>query len=122
MKAAQARAPVFLYEMLWTTPIMEGRLRSPHGLEVSLVFANPEAPTTAPITGGGARALAMSKTMSPAWVHFATTGDPSTAAIPWPAYDLDQRTTMLFDEISRTEPDPFRPTRMFWDAVANPFI
>ncbi len=122
MKAAAGRAPVFLYEMLWTTPIMDGRLRSPHGLEVSLVFANPQAPTTAPFTGGGTRALAMSKAMSSAWVQFATTGNPSTAAMPWPAYDLDQRTTMLFDATSRTAPDPFRSTRMFWDGVANAFV
>ena len=122
LKAAERRAPVFLYEMLWKTPAMDGRLRSPHGLEISLVFANPDAPTTAPMTGGGERALAMSRVMSAAWVRFAHTGDPSTAALPWPAYDLDRRTTMLFDETSRAEPDPFRPTRMFWDGVANAFM
>ncbi len=122
LKAAQGPAPAFLYQMMWKTPVMDGRLRSPHGLEVSLVFANPDAPTTAPITGGGARALAMSKVMSAAWTRFAHTGDPSTPELAWPAYDLDRRTTMLFDETSRAAPDPFRATRMFWDGVANPFM
>ena len=122
LKAAQSRAPVFLYQMLWTTPIMGGRLRSPHGLEVSLVFDNPDAPTTAPITGGGPRALAMAGVMSAAWTQFARTGDPSTAALAWPAYDLERRTTMLFDEQSRAEADPFRATRIFWDGVSNAFM
>ena len=122
LKAAEGAAPVFLYQMLWSTPVMGGRLRSPHGLEVSLVFDNPDAPTTAPITGGGPRAQAMADVMSPAWAAFAHTGDPSTPGLAWPAYDLERRTTMLFDQTSRAAPDPFRRTRMFWDGVANPFM
>ena len=122
LKTAQAGAPAFLYQMLWTTPIMGGRLRSPHGLEISLVFDNPDAATTAPMTGGGPRALAMAGVMSAAWTAFARTGDPSTAALAWPAYDLERRTTMLFDERTRAESDPYRATRMFWDGVSNAFM
>ena len=122
LKSAQGPAPVFLYEMLWKTPIMDGKLRSPHGLEVSLVFDNPNAPTTAPITGGGDRAQAMASVMSAAWAAFARSGDPSTDSLTWAAYDLDQRTTMLFDEQSRAEADPFRRTRRFWDEVYNSFL
>jgi para-nitrobenzyl esterase len=122
LKSVQGPAPVFLYQMQWETPIMDGKLRSPHGLEVSLVFDNPDAPTTAPITGGGPRAQAMASVMSAAWAAFAHTGNPSTKDLAWPAYDLDKRTTMLFDEKSRAEPDPFRRTRRFWDQVFSPFI
>ncbi len=122
MKAAQAGAPAHLYQLLWNTPIMDGRLRSPHGLEISLAFDNPNSPFTAPITGGGPRALAMAAVVSDAWIAFAHTGDPSTARLPWPAYDLEKRTTMLFDETSRAASDPFRDTRMFWDGLANPFM
>ena len=121
LKAASGGAPAYLYQLMWKTPIMGGKLRSPHGLEVSLVFDNPDAPTTAPITGGGARALAMAEVMSAAWTAFAHSGDPSTASLPWPAYDLDRRTTMLFDEQSRAAADPFRAQRMFWDGLANAF-
>jgi para-nitrobenzyl esterase len=108
--------------MQWETPVLDGKLRSPHGLEVSLVFDNPDAPTTAPITGGGPRAQAMASVMSAAWAAFAHTGDPSTKDLAWPAYDLDRRTTMLFDEKSGAEADPFRQTRRFWDQVFSPFI
>ena len=85
LKAAQGGAPVHLYQLLWKTPVMDGRLRSPHGLEISFVFNNPDAPTTAVMTGGGPRALALASVMSPAWAAFARTGDPSTPALPWPA-------------------------------------
>ena len=122
LKAAQGGAPAFLYQMLWSTPIMGGRLRSPHGLEISLVFDNSNAETTAPMTGGGARAQAMADVMSAAWTAFARTGDPSTPALAWPAYDLERRPTMQFDERTRVQPDPFRRTRMFWDGVANAFM
>ncbi len=122
LKAAEGRAGVHLYQMLWKTPVMDGMLRSPHGLEISLVFNNPDAPSTAPMTGGGPRALAMAEVMSDAWTAFARTGDPSTPKLAWPAYDLDKRTTMLFDETSRAASDPFRDTRVFWDGLANPFF
>ncbi len=122
LKSVQGPASVYLYEMLWKTPIMDGRLRSPHGLEVSLVFNNPNAPTTAPITGGGQRAQDMATVMSSAWAAFARSGDPSTAALAWPAYDLDRRDTMLFDEKSRVEADPFGRTRKFWDQAYNSFL
>ena len=122
MKAAQGPAPAFLYELLWRTPVMDGRLRTPHGLEISLVFNNPDAPTTAAMTGGGPRAIAMAGPLCEAWTAFARTGDPSTARLAWPAYDLERRTTMLFDETSRAVADPFRATRMFWDGLANAFM
>ncbi len=121
LKTAQGGAPAFLYELLWKTPVMDGRLRSPHGLEISLVFNNPDAPTTAPLTGGGPRALAMAETVCDAWTAFARHGAPGTERHPWPAYDLERRTTMLLDEVSEARPDPFRATRMYWDSVANSF-
>ncbi len=64
----------------------------------------------------------MAAVVSDAWIAFAHTGDPSTARLPWRAYDLEKRTTMLFDETSRAASDPFRDTRMFWDGLANPFM
>jgi para-nitrobenzyl esterase len=122
LRAAQGHAPTYLYELLWKTPAMNGQLRSPHGLEVCLVFDNPDAPTTAPMSGGGPRARAMAAVMSATWAAFARTGTPASRTLPWPAYDLDRRTTMLFDEISRAEPDPFRVTREFWDELANAML
>jgi para-nitrobenzyl esterase len=39
--------------------------------------------------------------MSSAWLAFARTGDPSTGELPWPAWRLDSRATVVFDTESR---------------------
>jgi para-nitrobenzyl esterase len=50
--------------------------------------------------------------MAPAWLAFAHTGDPNTAALPrWPAYDAASRATMIFDLESRVENDPLAEVR-----------
>ena len=121
-KAAQGQAPVYLYELLWKTPAWDGKLRTPHGLDVSLVFNNPGSAANTPLSGGNERAQRMAAVMSDAWIAFARNGSPQTAGLPWPAYTLEKRSTMLFDETSRAENDPFRATRVFWDDVSNVFM
>jgi para-nitrobenzyl esterase len=44
--------------------------------------------------------------MLEAWASFAWTGNPSTATLEWPAYDLASRATMAFDGESRVENNP----------------
>ncbi len=39
-KSAQGGAPVFLYRLEWQTPIEGGRMRSPHSLDIPLIFDN----------------------------------------------------------------------------------
>lgn len=114
LKAGQDGAPVFLYEFHFTTPVMDGRLRSPHGLEVPMVFNDPDSPTNVALTGGGQRTLDMAASMSAAWVAFAHRGRPSTARLEWPAYDPIHRSTMIFDTKSEARPDPARSIRRFW--------
>lgn len=47
--------------------------------------------------------------MLEAWTAFAWTGNPSTATLQWPAYDLTSRATMVFDGESKVENNP-RPS------------
>lgn len=59
----------------------------------------------------------MSAQMHPAWVAFAKTGNPQTAAIPaWPPYDPARRQTMIFNLESRVESDPHGDIRKFMSA------
>ena len=37
-KAAQGMAPVFMYSFNWETPVFDGKLRSPHAIDVPFVF------------------------------------------------------------------------------------
>ena len=47
--------------------------------------------------------------MHDAWVAFASTGDPG-----WPAYDVESRQTMVFDESSAVLNDPAAKERLAW--------
>jgi para-nitrobenzyl esterase len=119
MKAAQNEAKVWLYQLMWETPVMDGMLRSPHSLDIPLVFDIALGERWRPYTGGVPSADRVAKAMSGAWAEFARTGDPGTSGLPWPDYSLRRRDVMLFDEDSTYALDAFRETRLFWDDVAN---
>lgn len=100
-------ADVFVYLFAWETPVLGGRLRACHTLEIPFVF---NALQGAEITGNDPARLALGKTMSQAWVAFAKSGNPG-----WPAYNTDNRPTMVFDLESRVENDPFGAERRAWE-------
>jgi para-nitrobenzyl esterase len=103
-KAAQGSAPAYMYLLTWETPVAKGRLRSPHAVEIPLVFDNVEKARNFVGRGEGPEDLA--RQMSAAWLSFARTGDPG-----WPAYDAENRATKIFDLESRVENDPFAEVR-----------
>jgi para-nitrobenzyl esterase len=91
----------YLYRFDWETPVLEGRLMSPHALEIAFVFDTIAA--AAALNGGGDRPQALADRMSSAWAAFAETGDPNTPAsgLPsWPPYESSRRWTMYFDDES----------------------
>jgi len=56
--------------------------------------------------------------MSEAWLAFARDGLPAYRELPtWPAYTTEQRATMIFDRVCRSENDPFGEERKAWDGV-----
>jgi len=103
-KAAQGAAPVFMYLLTWETPVAKGRLRSPHAIEIPLVFDNVEKARN--FVGRGDEPQRLADQMSSAWLAFARTGDPG-----WPAYDARGRATKIFDLESRVERDPLSEIR-----------
>jgi para-nitrobenzyl esterase len=119
MKSAQNEAKAWLYQLMWNTPVMDGMLRSPHSLDLPLIFDIARGERWKPYTGAVPAADRVAKAMSHAWVEFARTGDPGTTDLPWPDYSLRRRDVMLFDEDSTSALDAFRETRLFWDDVAN---
>jgi para-nitrobenzyl esterase len=104
-KAAQKRAPVYMYKLAWETPVGNGVFKSPHTLEIPLVFDNVE--NSRALLGPGADPQKMADQMSATWLAFAKTGNPNNPAIPnWPAYDAATRATMVFDLKSQVVNDP----------------
>ena len=108
-KLAQHAAGVFVYLFAWETPVLGGRLRSCHTLEIPFVFNNLE---TAELTGSDPKRLALGDRVSRAWIAFARNGKPGHAGLPdWPAYSTVARSTMIFDSECRMENDPYAAER-----------
>ncbi|MGH7779021.1 MAG: carboxylesterase/lipase family protein [Candidatus Binataceae bacterium] len=111
-KVAQNAAPVFVYLFTWETPVLEGKLKSPHALEIPFVFDTLHTPNLA---GNAPTRFALGEKMSKAWLTFARTGSPNHAGLPqWPHYSAERRATMIFDDSCRVEDDPFRAERLAW--------
>jgi para-nitrobenzyl esterase len=103
LKAAQGKAPVYLYEIDWITPVDGGKWGSPHSMEHPFVFDNV-ALSASMVGTSQAEPQALAEQISPAWIAFARTGNPNHAGIPnWPAYTVPERTTMVFDTQSKAE-------------------
>jgi para-nitrobenzyl esterase len=103
-KAAQNAASVWMYMLTWETPVSRGRLRTPHALEIPLVFDNVEKARN--FVGRGDEPQLVADQMSAAWLAFAHTGEPG-----WPAYDATTRATKLFDVESQVVNDPLPDVR-----------
>ncbi len=105
LKAAQGRAPAYLYWFTWQTPILSGRPRAFHCAEIAFVFDNADRCDT--MTGGGVEARALAGKMCDAWIRFARTGDPNHPQLPhWPAFSAETVPTMIFDHPPRVEMNP----------------
>jgi len=105
LKAAQGRAPAYLYWFTWQTPILSGRPRAFHCAEIAFVFDNTDRCET--MTGGGAEARTLAGKMCDAWIQFARTGNPNHPQLPnWPAFSEKAIATMIFDHPPRVEMNP----------------
>ncbi len=107
-KAAQKGGNIWFYLLEWETPV--GPFRSPHTLEIPLVFDNVD--TARVLLGPGPEPQLMARQMSKAWVWFARYGDPNSGDLPkWPTYDAAKRSTMIFNTTCRVVDDPYSATR-----------
>jgi len=114
-KAADGRAPVYMYFFTWETPA-DPKLLAHHALEITFVFDNTSR-ARGP-SGGGPKAAALAEKMSDAWIAFARKGDPNTAKLPrWPAYNARNRSTMIFNDECRIVDDPDGAERRLWGTV-----
>ncbi|WP_428484982.1 carboxylesterase/lipase family protein [Rhodopila sp.] len=116
-RAAKNRAPVWMYSFDWETPVLGGRLKAPHAMDVPFTFNTLDLTNA---TGGSREAQALSDTMSSVWATFARNGTPRHASIPdWPAYDARTRATLILDKVCRIENDPRGEGRRLWQDITG---
>ena len=109
-KAAQGRAPAYMYLFSWQTPVLNGRPRAFHCSEIPFVFYNTDVSAFA--TGGTAEARELGGKVSDAWINFARHGDPNHAGLPkWPAFTAKSGSVMIFDKTCEVKNDPDRELR-----------
>jgi para-nitrobenzyl esterase len=114
-KYAQRAAPVFMYLFTWVTPLLNGRLRSCHALEIPFVFENLG---TGIFTGTNPERFSLTEKMSESWLSFARGGAPSYHKLPaWPPYTTEERATMIFGAECHVEKDPLSAGRKAWSHI-----
>jgi para-nitrobenzyl esterase len=120
-KYQQGSAPVYMYLFTWETPVLNGRLKSTHALEIPFMFDNLSPARN--FTGESPELVPLAEKMSEAWLAFARDGKPGYRGLPaWPVYGPEGRATMLFDTACRVENDPGGEVRRAWHGIPNPAI
>jgi para-nitrobenzyl esterase len=95
-KAAQGKAPAYVYQFAMPQGARGGRLNVPHTAEIAYVFDNLKLSTAlvGEVTPGH---QALADRMSAAWVNFARTGNPNGRGVPaWKPYSRADRQVMVF--------------------------
>jgi para-nitrobenzyl esterase len=115
---ARSGSPTWVYQLDFQSPT-QPRRGAPHTMDIALAFGTLDAEGS--YTGTGAAARALSARMMKAFAALARTGSPNADGIPaWPRYRLPDRSTMVFDTVSRAEKDPRRWERELFARV--PYI
>ena len=116
-KAAQAKAPLWMYRFDWESPAFGGRLKSPHSMEVPFVF------DTLPVIGEAHQkpGVRRSPTASrrPGRPSRARAIRPTTRCHPGRPTRPTRGTTMILDDDCKVAADPDGEARQLWTKVAT---
>lgn len=94
--ALEGGAPVYMYLFTWQSPVLDGKYKAMHCMELPFVFDNIDR--CRQMTGGGGEAQRLADKVSQAWINFARYGNPNHDGLPeWPAYTEENTATMHFD-------------------------
>jgi len=89
-------APVYMYLFTWPSPVMDGKYRAIHCMDIPFAFNTVERARN--MTGGGPETHALAEKVSQAYINFARSGNPNHSGLPqWEAYTEDKGATMMLD-------------------------
>ena len=115
LKAVQG-TPAYLYWFTWKTPVLDGRPRSIHCIDLPFCFDNTGRSEN--LIGGGPEPRALAAKVSEAWIHFARNGSPNHDGIPnWPAFSAESCPTMIFDTQCTLQNNPDKAERQAIEAA-----
>jgi para-nitrobenzyl esterase len=110
-KAALGKAPTYMYNFTWRSPVRDGKLGAFHTLEIPFVFENVDIGKS--MTGEAQNRYALADKLSGAWVAFARTGNPNHTGLPnWPSFTETERATMILNDECELANDPRREERL----------
>ena len=116
LKAAQGKAPAYLYFFNWRSPVHKGQMKSYHTLDIPFAFYNVDQ--AASMTGAMQDRYALAHRMSAAFAAFARTGNPNHADLPtWPVFNARAYPTMVFGNDCSVANDPNREERLALKAI-----
>lgn len=96
-------ASVYMYLFDWQSPVMDGKYKAMHCMELPFVFNN--IARCANMAGGTKEAYELADKVSQAWINFARTGNPNHSGLPnWQAYNATNTATMHFDNTCAVKP------------------
>jgi len=105
--------PTFVYRFDQPLAGRLAHLWACHASDLPYPFGTVDLAGWPEVAGPGA--VRLSATMQAAWAAFARAGDPSCDEVgEWPAYDLEQRPTMLLAPEPRVVDDPDGDRRRRW--------
>lgn len=107
--------PVWMYLATMPSPEFDGRMGTPHAMELPFLFGTLESDRAPELVGDDPANPALSDAIQRLWVSFATDGVPRATGVPeWPLYDSDTRATMILDHELAVVEDPYPASRTTW--------
>jgi len=109
--------PAYHYEFTWRSPLLNGKLKSCHAIDIGFVFGTHALNDgVAKFCGEGPSANALAATVQDAWLSFARTGTPCAAGLDgWKPYDREQPTTAIFDVPASVSSSVLVAERRLWE-------
>jgi len=102
-------APTWRYRLDFPSPLF--RFGAMHALDLFLLFPFPAALRRLVLGGSTPELEALGRRMKHQWLHFVREGRPMD---DWPAYELEQRQTLLLNLRDRVVADPEGERRRTW--------
>jgi para-nitrobenzyl esterase len=107
---------VYVYEFTWRGTAPGRPQGAVHALDLPFVFGTLDTTEIGAMAGRTPAARALADRMQDAWLAFARTGTPSSAALPpWPPYAAPHRFTMELGKACAVREAPRDAERAIWD-------